>query len=74
MEWGGACCIYQGEQKYTQGFGGKLKEIDHMKELGSGRIILKWVLIRWGNVDWTYLIQDKDSWWAVVNLVMQLWV
>lgn len=64
---GGARCIYQGEQKCTWGFGGKLKETDHMKELGSGRIILKWVLIRWGNVDQTYLIQDKDIWWAVVN-------
>jgi len=38
---GGACCIYQGVQKCMQGFGGELKEIDHMKELGSGRIILK---------------------------------
>jgi len=69
----GACCIHRGERKWTRGFGGKLKEIDHMKELGSGRI-LKWVLIRWDSVDWTYLIQDKDSWWAVVKLVMKLWV
>jgi hypothetical protein len=45
-----------------------------MKELGSGRIILKWVLIRWESVDWTNLVQDKDRWWAVVNLVMKLWV
>jgi hypothetical protein len=33
---GGAHCIYQGEQKCTQSFGGNLKETDYMKELGSG--------------------------------------
>jgi len=66
---GGAHCIYRRERKCTQGFGGKLKEIDHMKELGSGIIIL-----RWDSVDWSYLIQEKDSWWAVFNLVVKLWV
>jgi hypothetical protein len=65
---------YIGENGNARGVLVGNKEIDHMKELGSGRIILKWVLIRWDNVDWTYLIQDKDSWWAVVNLVMKLWV
>jgi hypothetical protein len=25
-------------------------------------------------VDWIHLAQDRDQWWAVVNIVMSLWV
>jgi hypothetical protein len=25
-------------------------------------------------VEWIYLAQDRDLWWAVVNTVMNLWV
>jgi hypothetical protein len=25
-------------------------------------------------VEWIYLVQDRDWWWAVVNMVMNLWV
>jgi hypothetical protein len=28
--------------------------------------------IRFGDVDWIHLAQDKDRWWAVVNTVMNL--
>jgi hypothetical protein len=27
-----------------------------------------------GNVDWIELAQDRDRWWALVNVVMNLWV
>jgi hypothetical protein len=30
--------------------------------------------IRWEDVDWINLAQDRDQWWAVVNTVMNLWV
>jgi hypothetical protein len=30
--------------------------------------------IRWGDKNWTDLAQDMDSWWAVVNVVMNLLV
>jgi len=30
--------------------------------------------VGWGNMDWTYLAQDRDRWWAIVNAVMNLWV
>jgi hypothetical protein len=26
--------------------------------------------IGWGCVEWIHLVQDRDRWWAVVNVVM----
>jgi hypothetical protein len=28
--------------------------------------------IGWGGMDWSHLAQDKDRWWALVNMVMNL--
>jgi hypothetical protein len=28
--------------------------------------------IGFGDVDWIHLVQDRDRWWAVVNMVMNL--
>jgi hypothetical protein len=30
--------------------------------------------IGWGNVEWIQLAQDRGWWWAVVNVVMNLWI
>jgi len=30
--------------------------------------------IGWEVVDWIHLAQDRDKWWVVVNMVMNLWV
>jgi hypothetical protein len=30
--------------------------------------------ISWGSVEWIQLAQDRDRWWALVNMVMYLWV
>jgi len=30
--------------------------------------------MRWKGVDWVHLGQDRDQWWAVVNMVINLWV
>jgi len=30
--------------------------------------------IGWQDVDWIYLAQDGDTWLAVVNTVMKIWV
>ena len=28
--------------------------------------------VGWGGMDWIELIQDRDRWWALVNVVMNL--
>jgi hypothetical protein len=30
--------------------------------------------IGWEGVDWMHLAQDRDQWWALVNMIMNLWV
>jgi hypothetical protein len=30
--------------------------------------------IGWADMEWIHLAQDRDWWWAVVNMVMNLWV
>jgi hypothetical protein len=37
-----------------------------------GRIILRWMLERWGSMDWIDLAQDRDQSRALVNTVMNL--
>jgi hypothetical protein len=51
---------------------GKLRERDHLEDpVVDGRIILRWIFRRWdGGMDWIDLAQDRDSWWALVNAVM----
>jgi len=29
--------------------------------------------LTWEGVDWMYLAQNRDQWWAVVSMVMKLW-
>jgi len=28
----------------------------------------------WESMDWIHLAQDRDKWWSLVNIVMNLWV
>jgi len=36
----------------------------------DGRIILRWIFRKWdvGGMDWIELAQDRDKWWALVNV------
>jgi predicted small integral membrane protein len=38
------------------------------------RIKLDLQEVRWGSLDWVELSQDRDSWWALANMVMKLQV
>jgi hypothetical protein len=49
-----ACSMYEGEERRVQGFGGDLRERDHMGDPGiDGRIILIWVFMKWDVGVWT---------------------
>jgi len=30
--------------------------------------------VRWGDMDWIHLDQDRDQWQALVNIIMKLWI
>jgi len=62
---------------YTEFWWGNLKERDHLGDPGiDGGIILRWIFRKWdvGGMGWIELAQDRDRWWALVNVVMNLWV
>ena len=42
----------------------------------DGRIILKWNIKQWdgGGMGWIDLAQERDRWWALVNVIMNLQV
>jgi hypothetical protein len=42
----------------------------------DGRIILRWIFRKWdaGGMGWIDLAQVRDRWWALVNVVLNLWV
>jgi hypothetical protein len=54
---------------------GNLRERGQMEDSGvDGRIILRWIFRKWDgeSMDWTDVAQDRDSWRALVNAVMNL--
>ena len=40
----------------------------------EGNIKMDLKQIKWKNINWIYLAQAKDKWWAVVNMVRNLQV
>jgi len=50
------------------------REEDHLGDTGEdGRIILRWIFMKWGVGVWTelsWLAQNGDRWRALVNAVM----
>jgi hypothetical protein len=50
-----------------------LKGTNHLEDTSvDEKITLEW-LLKWEDVNWIDLIQDRYQWW-VVNMVMNLWV
>jgi hypothetical protein len=60
---------------HTKFLSENLKGRDHLEELGiDGNIILDLGEIVWEGVNWIHMAQDREQWWALVNVVMNLWV
>ena len=55
-----------------------LRERDNLQDLGvDENIILRWIFRKLDGVwaiDWMELAQDRDRWWAIVNVEMNLQV
>ena len=59
---------------YTWFWLGNLRKRDHFEDPGvDGRIILRWIFRKLDvGMDWIELAQERDSWRALVNAVMNL--
>jgi len=74
-EIGGECSMYGVRRGVYSVLVGKPEEGDHLEDPSiAGRIILRWIFRKWDveGMDWTGLVQDKDRWQALVNVVMNL--
>jgi len=75
-EMGGTCGIYWGEGRCIQGFGGKPegeRPLVRSRHRWEDNIEMDLQEVGWGGMDWVGLVQDRDRWWAVVKVVMNLW-
>jgi len=63
-----------GQKRCIQGFGWEnLREKNCLEDLGvNGRIILKRIFKKWYWKERPSMVQDRDRWQAVVNVVMNL--
>ena len=61
---------------YTGFWQGNMRERDHLEDPGVQEENIKMDLqeLGWGGMDWIDLAQDMDRWWALINVVMNLWV
>jgi hypothetical protein len=59
---------------HTRFYWGNPSEGNHLEDRSVDvRIILKWILEKWeGDMDWTDLAHDGDSWRAFVHVVINL--
>jgi hypothetical protein len=50
-----------------------LRGREHSEDLGiDGKMDLN--KTGWEGMDWIHLYQDKDQWWSLVNMLMNLWI
>jgi hypothetical protein len=48
------------------------RPLERPRRIWENRIKMDLREIDWRGVEWIYLAQDRDRWWAVVNAVMNL--
>jgi hypothetical protein len=75
MRWAGRVALGERRGVYRV-LGGDLRDRNHLEDPDvDGRIILRLILGSWiweGGMHWIDLAQERDSWRAVVNAVMNL--
>jgi hypothetical protein len=62
---------------HTEFLLGNMERKDCLGYLGiglDGKVILKLLLNKYENVDWIYVAQNRDQWWELVSMVMDLQV
>jgi hypothetical protein len=58
-------------EMYTGVWWGNLRKRDHLEDTGiDGRIILRWIFRKLGDMYWIDPAQGRDRWQALVNAVM----
>jgi hypothetical protein len=71
-----SCRVYGGEMRNVYNI--LIGKPEEKRPLGRSRhrwednIRMDLREIRWEGVDWIHLAQDRDWWWALVNMVMNL--
>jgi hypothetical protein len=55
---------------------GNMRDVKHVRDLAvDGMIILQWICKnRVQSANWNYLIPDRDTWLALVKMLMNFWV
>jgi len=64
---------YRRKERCMQGFGGK-RSLGKPRYRWEDNIKMDLREVGCGFMDWINLSQDRYRWWAVVNMVMNLWV
>jgi hypothetical protein len=71
MRWAGHVAVWGKREVHIGYWWGDLREGDHLGDTGTDGRILKLILKKGdGGMDWIKLAQDRDKWWALVNVVM----
>ena len=74
MRWAGQVALKGRGEVYTEFWWGHLRERGYLEDPGVyGEITLIWIFRKLNEgIDWIVLVQDRDSWRALVNAVMNL--
>jgi len=70
--WAGNVACTGGKRNVCRVLVEEIKPLSRSRRKWEGVIKMNWGKknMGWEYVDWIYLAQDRDNWWAVVNTVM----
>jgi len=74
-EMGGECIAYGGKERRVQSFDGESKwkrQLVRPRRRWEDNIKMDLSVVECGGMDWIKLAEDRDSWRALVNAVMNL--